>query len=99
MNYRVLQAIVDFGVHHSERILIARIMVTLFVDMLVLVRHFIAIQGTQGEGSKNATMPDIFKAFCDFGGAKMARNGLKLDSFHLLRHPKWSGITFGKTHF
>ena len=41
----------------------------------------------------------IFKAFCEFGGAKMACNGLKLGSFHLFRHPKWSGIIFGKKHF
>ena len=41
----------------------------------------------------------IFKAFCDFGGAKMACNGLKMDSIHLFVHPKWSWIIFGKTHF
>ena len=41
----------------------------------------------------------IFKAFCEFGGAKMACNWLKRGSFHLFRHPKWSRITFGKTHF
>ena len=41
----------------------------------------------------------IFKAFCVFGGAKMGRNGLKKGSFHLFRHPKWSWIIFGKTHF
>ena len=41
----------------------------------------------------------IFKAFCDFGVAKMACHGLKKDSFHLFRHPKWSRIIFGKTHF
>ena len=41
----------------------------------------------------------IFKAFCDLGGAKMACNGLKMGSFHLFRHPKWSRIIFGKTHF
>ena len=41
----------------------------------------------------------IFKAFCDFGGAKMACNGLKVGPFHLLRHPKWSRIIFRKTHF
>ena len=39
----------------------------------------------------------IFKAFCDFGGAKMTCNGLKMGSFHLFRHPKWSRIIFGKT--
>ena len=37
------------------------------------------------------------KAFCDFGWAKMACNGLKMGSFHLFRHPKWSRIIFG-TH-
>ena len=41
----------------------------------------------------------IFKAFCDFGGAKMACTVLKMDSFHSFRHPKWSRIIFGKTHF
>ena len=41
----------------------------------------------------------IFKAFCDFGGAKMACNGLKMGSFHLFRHPEWSRIIFGKKHF
>ena len=41
----------------------------------------------------------IFKAFCDFGVAKMACNGLKKGSFHLFRHTKWSQIMFGKTHF
>ena len=41
----------------------------------------------------------IFNTFCDFGGAKMACNGLKMGSFHLFRHPKWSRIIFGKTHF
>ena len=41
----------------------------------------------------------ICKAFCDFGGAKMACNGLKMGSFHLSRHPKRSGIIFGKRHF
>ena len=41
----------------------------------------------------------ILKAFCDFGGAKMAYNGLKKGSFHLFRHPKWSRINFEKTHF
>ena len=29
----------------------------------------------------------------------MVCNGLKKGSFHLLVHPKWSGIIFGKTHF
>ena len=41
----------------------------------------------------------IFKAFWDFGLAKMACNGPKTGSFHLFRHPKWSWIIFGKTHF
>ena len=41
----------------------------------------------------------IFKAFCDSTVAKMACNGLKRGSFHLFRHPKWSRIIFGKTHF
>ena len=41
----------------------------------------------------------IFKAFCDFGGAKMACNGLKVGSFHLFRHPKWSRTIFGKNTF
>ena len=41
----------------------------------------------------------IFNAFCDFGEAKMACNGLKMGSFHLLVRPKWSRIIFGKTHF
>ena len=41
----------------------------------------------------------IFKAFCDFGGVKMACNGLKIGSFHLFRQPKWCRIIFGKTHF
>ena len=29
----------------------------------------------------------------------MACNGLNMGSFHLFRHPKWSRIIFGKTHF
>ena len=29
----------------------------------------------------------------------MACNGLKMGSFHLCGHPKWSSIIFGKTHF
>ena len=41
----------------------------------------------------------FFKAFCDFGVAKMTCNGLKMGSFHFFRHPKWSRIIFGKTHF
>ena len=43
----------------------------------------------------------IFKAFCDSRVAKMACNGLKMGSFHLLlfRHPKWSRIIFGKPQF
>ena len=42
----------------------------------------------------------IFKAFCVFGGAKMACNGLKMGTLHMgtFRHPKWSRIMFGKTH-
>ena len=40
----------------------------------------------------------IFKAFCDFRGAKMAYNGLKMGTFHLFAHPKCSGIIFGETH-
>ena len=31
--------------------------------------------------------------------AKIACNGLKMGSFLLFVHPKWSGIVFGKTHF
>ena len=46
-----------------------------------------------------AAKQPIFTAFCDFGGAKMACNGLKMGSFHLFRHPKWARIIFGKTHF
>ena len=38
----------------------------------------------------------IFKAFCDFGVAKMACNGLKMGPFHVFRHPKWSRISFWK---
>ena len=41
----------------------------------------------------------IFKAFCGFGGAKMACTRLKKGSIHLFRHPKCSRIIFGKTHF
>ena len=41
----------------------------------------------------------IFKAFCDFGVAKMACNGLKMGSFYLFKNPKWSRINFGKAHF
>ena len=41
----------------------------------------------------------IFKAFCDFGGATMACNGLKSGSFHMFRHRKWSGIIFRKNTF
>ena len=41
----------------------------------------------------------IFKAFCDFGGAQLTCNGLKMGSFHVFRHPKWSRIIFGKTLF
>ena len=40
-----------------------------------------------------------FQGICDFGGAKMACNGLEMGSFHSFRHPKWPGIVFGKTHF
>ena len=29
----------------------------------------------------------------------MACSGLKMGSFHLFRHPKWSRIIFGKIHF
>ena len=29
----------------------------------------------------------------------MAQNRLKMGSFHLFVHPKWSTITFGKTRF
>ena len=29
----------------------------------------------------------------------MSCNGLKMGSFHLFRHPKWSRIIFGKTDF
>ena len=29
----------------------------------------------------------------------MACNGLKMDSFHLFRHPKWCRIIFGKHIF
>ena len=29
----------------------------------------------------------------------MACNGLKMGSFHLFRHPKWSRIIFGRIHF
>ena len=32
-------------------------------------------------------------------GAKIGQNGLKMGSKHLFEHPKWSGITFGKTCF
>ena len=48
---------------------------------------------------KQWSIGPIFKAFCDFGGAKMACHGLKKGSFHLFVHPKWSRIIFGKTHF
>ena len=41
----------------------------------------------------------IFKAFWDLRGAKMAQNGLKMDSFHLIVHPKWFKVTFGKAGF
>ena len=40
-----------------------------------------------------------FKAFCDFGGAKMAGNGIKMGSFHLFRHPKWCRIVLEKHIF
>ena len=30
-------------------------------------------------------------------GAKIGQNGLKTGQRHLFEHPKWSGITFGKT--
>ena len=66
---------VDYGVHHGDRILIVGIMATIFVDMLVLVRHFIiVVPGTQGDTkagpnrkavlfggikSINATMPEV----------------------------------------
>ena len=39
----------------------------------------------------------IFKAFCDFGGAKMACNALKMGSFDLLQYHFWK-TTF-LTHF
>ena len=29
----------------------------------------------------------------------MVQNKLKMGSFQLFMQPKWSGITFGKTHF
>ena len=38
----------------------------------------------------------IFKASCDCG---VACSGLKMGSFHLLVHPKWCRIIFGKPHF
>ena len=41
----------------------------------------------------------IFKAFGDFGGAKIVCNGLQVGSFHLFRHPKWSRIIFWKNTF
>ena len=41
----------------------------------------------------------LFKAFCDFGVAKMSCNGPKKGSFHFLRHHKWSSIIIGKTPF
>ena len=39
-----------------------------------------------------------YKAFCDFGGAKMASNGFKMDSFHLFRHSKWS-VSWGTNEY
>ena len=33
------------------------------------------------------------------GGGKTGCNRLKKGPFHLFRHPKWSRIIFGKTHF
>ena len=41
----------------------------------------------------------IFKAFCDFGVAKMACSGLKMGSFHLFWHSMWFEIIFGNTPF
>ena len=58
----------------------------------------LATRETAGNPFLVAKQP-IFKAFCDFGGAKMACNGLKMGSFHLFRHPTWSRIIFRKTHF
>ena len=41
----------------------------------------------------------IFKALSALRGAKIAQHGLKMDSFHLFVHPKYSKGIFGKTHF
>ena len=41
----------------------------------------------------------LFNNFWEPNGAKMAQNGLQMGTFHLLVHPKWPMITFGKTRF
>ena len=41
----------------------------------------------------------IFKAFGTLEGPKKAQSGLKMGSFHLFVHPKWSTITLRKMHF
>ena len=60
--------------------------------------HLQHTPGTWSPAAAPAKQP-IFKAFCDFGDAKMACNGLKTGAFHFFVHPKWSRIIFGKTHF
>ena len=41
----------------------------------------------------------IFKALSALRWAKIAQHALKMDSFHLFVHPKWSKGIFGKPHF
>ena len=40
-----------------------------------------------------------FRGFWDYRGAKMAKNGLKMSSFHLFLHAQWCSITFEKPRF
>ena len=40
-----------------------------------------------------------FNAFWTFGRPKGPHNGLKMGSFHLFVHPKWSRMRFEKKHF
>ena len=41
----------------------------------------------------------ILKALSPLRGANIAQRGLKMGSFYLFVHPKWSQSMCGKTHF
>ena len=56
----------------------------------VFLTHFRCVLGNKMAHSQS---------FWDLKGAKMARIGLKMGSFHLFAQPKRSTISFGETHF